>query len=99
MDLPTAIKKARHAKGLTQRDLAVCLHVSPAAVAQWELGQTAPTPKNRADLARVLGAAVAGEFVDDRDELTVLHLWRRVVPQERNTVLKILAALAGKEVA
>jgi len=54
MDIASRIREARAVLGWTQRDLAARIKVSPAAVAQWETGQTMPSIANRADLSRLL---------------------------------------------
>lgn len=40
------IRALREAKGLTQRETAQQLHVTPSAVAKWETGDTTPTLEN-----------------------------------------------------
>jgi len=40
--------------GLSQRDLAKRLGISPSAIGQWETGATTPTVANRVDIAKVL---------------------------------------------
>lgn len=42
MKIGTVIKQARREKDMTQEQLAECLHVSVAAVSQWETGKTMP---------------------------------------------------------
>ena len=68
MDIAQRIRRARTARNLTQRDLARLLGISPSAVAQWEIGATAPTVANRVDLARVLDVRLA-ELLPEGDSL------------------------------
>lgn len=50
-----ALVEARRKKGLSQRDLAHALGVSPSAVSQWEAGDTAPRPELTIKLEETLG--------------------------------------------
>lgn len=45
------IRKLREQHGLSQRKVAERIHVTPGAVAQWELGLSAPTAENLLALA------------------------------------------------
>ena len=49
-----ALAEARRRRGLSQRDLAAAVEVSPSAVSQWEAGDTAPRPQVAAKLEAVL---------------------------------------------
>lgn len=52
------IRELREARGMSQRQLANEVGVSPGAVAQWELGATTPTTANLVALANVLGCSM-----------------------------------------
>ncbi len=54
-DFSRALQRAREASGLSQRGVARALGVSPGAVSQWELAQTAPRPATVVKLERTLG--------------------------------------------
>lgn len=56
---PERITQARLLKGLTKKEVAVRLGVSPAAVAQWESGVKSPTSENLAGLAKELGFPIS----------------------------------------
>ena len=51
------LQVARQACGMTKSDLSRRLEISAAALSQFELGQSRPTPKTVAKLANVLGFA------------------------------------------
>jgi transcriptional regulator with XRE-family HTH domain len=54
MDIASAIRNARSAKGYSQRKLARMIHVSPGAVGQWENGTNVPTIENRVEISKAL---------------------------------------------
>ncbi|HMA47983.1 MAG TPA: XRE family transcriptional regulator [Frankiaceae bacterium] len=56
---PARLTLARHAAGLTKKDLAERVGRTPAALTQYELGQTTPTGGVLESCARVLGVPVA----------------------------------------
>lgn len=96
-----ALQQARQDTGLSQRALAAALGLSPGAVSQWELGQTAPRPAMVAKieqelklddgaLGRLLGYLPAG--VQERAVVSVMEAVEadpRLGPRER----EILAGL------
>lgn len=51
---PARLTQARRLSGLTKRAVADALHISPAAVGQWEAGTTAPRPDHLGRLATLL---------------------------------------------
>ena len=66
MQVPaTELAKERLARGITQRDLARMLSVSPATLSSIENGWRAPWPKLRADCARILGTPEEKLFPPD----------------------------------
>lgn len=56
------IRELRKARGMSQRQLANEVGVSPGAVAQWELGATTPTTANLVALASVLDCSMDALF-------------------------------------
>lgn len=48
------LREARNAKGLSQRDVARSLYVSPQAVGKWERNEATPGPDAIAKLAELL---------------------------------------------
>jgi len=56
--LGDSIREAREAKGWSQGDLAQRVGVTRAAVARWELNETAPTRKRAPVVAEVLGLSL-----------------------------------------
>lgn len=56
------LRKLREAHGISQRDLAVNLGVTPGAVAKWELGYTVPTVDNLLALADLFGCSLDAIF-------------------------------------
>ena len=100
MDLPELIRHERRAKGWSMRDLARFLDVSHGAVAQWESGATKPTIVNLLDMFMLFGISAselksagspfAGQLVDDAQELALLGVWRRLEPQDRAIMLRLL---------
>lgn len=54
MEVILRLRELREAKGLSQRALAKGIHVTPAAVAKWELGYTNPTMDNILAMASLL---------------------------------------------
>lgn len=53
------LTQARHLAGLTKKELAEAISVSPVAVGQWESGAANPRPDNVDSLARVLDVSPA----------------------------------------
>ncbi len=55
MDFRGVLRARRRELGMTQLDLAYFLRVTQTAVSQWERGETRPSYKTSAKLAKVLG--------------------------------------------
>ena len=55
MDFRDVLSARRRELGMTQLDLACALKVTQSAVSQWEQGETRPSYKTSAKLAKVLG--------------------------------------------
>ena len=66
-----AIRRLREAKGLTQEELAACIHVSAKAVSKWETGRGFPDVSLLEPLAAALGISVpellSGGVVQNRN--------------------------------
>lgn len=62
---PARLTQARILKGMTKRELAEAIEVSPAAIGQYEAELTAPRPELLIELSRVLGQDV-GFFAGGR---------------------------------
>lgn len=68
MEYKSQVKRLRESRGMTQRQLADRLNVSPAAVALWETGANKPTMKNAVELANILGCSIDALFGRDDSE-------------------------------
>lgn len=55
METRLRLRELREAVGISQREVARRLKVTPGAVAKWELGYTQPTMDNILALASLLG--------------------------------------------
>lgn len=51
------IRRLRESRGMTQRQMADRLGLSPAAVAHWELGRKKPTTDNLLAMAELFGCS------------------------------------------
>lgn len=88
IELKDAIRQARIACNLTQKELAARLNVSTSAVAQWEVGNNNPSLDKIIDICTVLGISASsvfgpgrpyeGLFVQTGDEFELITLWRKV---------------------
>jgi transcriptional regulator with XRE-family HTH domain len=58
MELGERIVRWRERYALSQAALAERIGISPAAVAQWELGQTVPTTQNMQKITEALGISL-----------------------------------------
>lgn len=100
MEIGNKIRRARKARGWSQRFLAAEMKVSGSAVAQWELGSSLPTLDNRIELSQKLGIPIADLLpagavpeelvVSDPQELLLLTRFRRLSPPSREAFLKLL---------
>jgi transcriptional regulator with XRE-family HTH domain len=59
------LRAARHARGLTQAELAHRAHVRERQIIRWENGQNVPRVGSVKALARVLGVPMTSLFSDD----------------------------------
>ncbi len=55
MDFRGVLRARRRELGMTQRDLASVVKVTPVAISQWERGETRPSYKASSKLAKALG--------------------------------------------
>jgi transcriptional regulator with XRE-family HTH domain len=104
MKLGSVIKMLRAQHKLSQRALAARIGVTGGAVAQWEKDETTPTVGNLEAMSRILGFALkgplmpgrpySGEFVDDPDELALVHFWRGLKDSQRAVMLGVLKTIA-----
>ena len=70
MEYRPQIKAMRDRMGMSQRDLAARLGLSPGAVALWELGRNNPTMENLLALADVLDCTLDELFGREPPERT-----------------------------
>jgi len=101
VEIKDLIRIERQRRGWSQRALARALGVSNGLVAQWETGLKRPGFALFVDICNVFGLSVRGftgpdgpyqgEIVDDPDEMTLLTLWRALPPEDRPTLLRLLA--------
>lgn len=99
------IREVRQARGWTQDQLAAAVDVSRSAVAQWETGRAGQVTGNMTRIAAALDVGVeflmygsdrrAGEAIRQGDEIALLRLYRECVPEDRQTVLRLLRRLAA----
>ncbi|WP_336946695.1 helix-turn-helix domain-containing protein [Asaia sp. HN010] len=100
MRISDLIRSYRKEKGLSQRELAEALGINKSAVAQWELGNTEPSHKNMLNVRSILGISdviapsgtrpYSGEFIEDPDELALIHFWRSLDLAKRSAVIDLL---------
>ncbi len=95
------IRALRHARGLTQDDLAVACGVSRSAVAQWETDRAGQLRGNISRIAEALGGSVEhilqGATQPEEatgDELAMLRLYRACEQEDRAFLLRTAHKLA-----
>ena len=57
------IKAALERRGMTQKQLADAIHVTPQAVSKWVSGETRPTQDNVVEIDKILGVDLTAEMV------------------------------------
>ncbi len=62
MEYSVRIRALREARGMSQRELAKRLNLSPGGVAKWELGLSVPTVENLLALADLFGCSLDAIF-------------------------------------
>lgn len=101
MALGDQIRRARHAKRLSQQAIATHFTISRAAVAQWENGTTRPDQDKLAKLASLLGIGLdellseGGAMSGPRnasapplaEHRELLEAWESLLPGEREALL------------
>jgi transcriptional regulator with XRE-family HTH domain len=90
-----AVKAAREARGLTQRELAEAARIADKYLSRIELGMATPSVYVASRLARALGVSVDGLVASapkaaDHQLTSVLRLLRSVSPSELERVRRIL---------
>ena len=71
------LRSRRRRLGLSRADVAVLIHTSAQAVAQWETGAAAPTPPHLKALAECLGIAGDDLIRTPRDQASLAGLRER----------------------
>jgi len=100
MTIADLIRAKRDERGLSQRELAKLMGVSPSAVAQWETGDKTPTNRHMSGLKTALGfqagpiivegSPYAGQLVENLDELALLGFWRSLTDNKRDALTDFL---------
>lgn len=62
MEYSVRIRTLREERGMSQRELAKRLNLTPGCVAKWELGLSAPTVENLLALADLFGCPLDAIF-------------------------------------
>jgi transcriptional regulator with XRE-family HTH domain len=91
MGIGDTVRQHRVARKLTQRALAKLAEVSPAAIHRIEMGEFAPSPKLLVKLGEILGFDTP-ETIEAPDEVKLIRVWRRVRPEDRELLLRMLEA-------
>lgn len=100
MDLAEFIATQRKKRGWSQQALANAIGVSKGLVGQWEARYSEPPLPRILDLCAAFGISAEsvigpggplhGQIVQDAEELALLRLWRRLKPDDRDLVLRML---------
>lgn len=107
MTIPSEIKKARAAKGWSQRELAKRMKVAAGAVGQWENGTTKPKVSNRTELSKKLGIpflrlmpeiTIAKDVSEDDQELLALVQQLLELPRPARAGLLMAAAATAEAI-
>lgn len=99
MTIAARLRTARERSGLSQKQVADQLHVTPQAYGNWERGARGVPLELLPTFTRVLGRSVAWlldldiGLTQDEDELVTLYRGIRD-PRERRLVLEIAAKIA-----
>jgi transcriptional regulator with XRE-family HTH domain len=93
-----AIKAAREARGLTQRELAEAARIADKYLSRIELGMATPSVYVASRLAQALGASldsliVSSPKVADHELASVLRMLKALEPSELERVRRILLEL------
>jgi transcriptional regulator with XRE-family HTH domain len=109
MQVADKIRAARRAKGMTQRDVATALNVTPGAVAQWEGGGNGGRGISSSNLVKVclllgiemdqLGILAPDPVpVTKPDEIALLDLYGRMTAKQQRTYLALFHMAVGEPV-
>ncbi|WP_048859943.1 helix-turn-helix domain-containing protein [Acidisphaera rubrifaciens] len=102
------VRDLRHARGMTQSELADAIGVSRSAVAQWESGRAGQATPHLRRVADVLGVSVdhllgpeasGAAAVMTGDERALLALYRTAASPDRQLLLLIARRLAARDSA
>jgi transcriptional regulator with XRE-family HTH domain len=103
VDIGKFIREERLKRGWTQLSLAKAVGVTKSAVAQWELGQSRPSPQSLIDVCAVFGISAHsffapgspyhGHMVEDPQETELLGVWRAIPRNLRSFALDVLRLL------
>jgi transcriptional regulator with XRE-family HTH domain len=109
-DLAGRLRDARKARGLSMRQLALTLGVSPALIGQWETSVCRPSPDDRLNLSVILGVPLRDIFsdllpraqergpwlIDDQEAMDLVNLYRRLSGKYREALLTVATSLAAQ---
>jgi transcriptional regulator with XRE-family HTH domain len=94
------IRALRHARGLTQDELAAACEVSRSAVAQWETDRSGQLRGNISRIADALGTSIEhllhGSSAATGDELAMLRLYQACDAEDRAFLLRTAHKLARR---
>jgi transcriptional regulator with XRE-family HTH domain len=100
MTVGARIRALRHARGLTQDELAAACDVSRSAVAQWETDRSGQLRGNISRIADALGTSIEhllhGSPSATGDELAMLRLYQACDPEDRAFLLRTAHKLAKR---
>jgi transcriptional regulator with XRE-family HTH domain len=100
------IREARARAGLTVRQLAHLLSVSPAMIAHWEAGNRPVTAKRLAQIAELtltdptqLLWNAKGDAIEppltEQDEIELIRAYRKLSDRQRKNLLKLVKVSVG----
>lgn len=95
MDFGANLKSIRKAAGLTQKEVAKRIGLSPQAVSRWENNYTEPDMATVADLCLTLGCTaddLTGHEASPltREEREIVNMYRKASPEIRRVVRAVL---------
>ena len=87
------IKKLRMQRGMTQKNLADQLFVSPQAVSRWEVGSALPDASNILQLSKLFGVSADYLLNDDCKEESPAHFKSKAIISIAGTFAKKIISL------
>jgi transcriptional regulator with XRE-family HTH domain len=103
--LGSAIRAARHRKGITQQELAHILSVSQRTISAMELGEVEVPLSEVTRLAQALDVDPVGlvlaawpndiQLQPDTTDIELLYTLKQIPPDKRDIALKLLRALSS----